>query len=98
MIAATGEDLRSSVLKDLIEKGNFTTNEIHFASGSDKLQVSSNDILNQIGEAMQNNPSIKFKIIGHTDSDGDSSSNQILSEKRAESVKDYLISNFNIFR
>jgi outer membrane protein OmpA-like peptidoglycan-associated protein len=46
---------------------------------------------------MQNNPSIKFKIIGHTDSDGDNNSNQILSEKRAESVKNYLISNFNIF-
>ena len=97
VIAATGEDLRSSVLKDFIEKGNFTTNEIHFASGSDELQASSNDILNQIGQAMQNNPSIKFKIIGHTDSDGDNSSNQILSEKRAESVKNYLISNFNIF-
>ncbi len=97
VIAETGEDLRSSVLKDLLEKGNFTTNEIHFASGSDELQASSNDILNQIGEAMQNNPSIKFKIIGHTDSDGDNSSNQILSEKRAESVKNYLISNFNIF-
>lgn len=97
VIAETGEDLRSSVLKDLLEKGNFTTNDIHFSSGSDELQSSSNDILNQIGEALQNNPTIKFKIIGHTDSDGDNSSNQILSEKRAESVKNYLISNFDIF-
>lgn len=97
VIAETGEDVRSTVLKDLLEKGNFTTNDIHFTSGSDELQPSSNDILNQIGEAMQNNPTIKFKIIGHTDSDGDNSFNQILSEKRAESVKTYLISNFNIF-
>lgn len=97
LIAETGTDVRSSVVKDLIEKGNFTTNDIHFDSGSDKIQASSHEILNQIGEAMQANPNMKFKIVGHTDSDGDTNSNLVLSEKRASAVKDYLTSKFNIF-
>jgi outer membrane protein OmpA-like peptidoglycan-associated protein len=35
-------------------------------------------------------------IIGHTDSDGDSQANQRLSQKRAEAVKDYVLSHFSI--
>ena len=34
----------------------------------------------------------EISIIGHTDSDGDSLYNMILSEKRAKSIKDYFIS------
>jgi outer membrane protein OmpA-like peptidoglycan-associated protein len=96
VIAETGTDVRSSVIKDLIEKGNFTTNDILFASGSDKIQQSSQDILNQIGEAMKSHPEAKFMIVGHTDSDGETNSNLTLSQKRAAAVKNYLVSNFNI--
>ncbi|MEZ4780149.1 MAG: OmpA family protein [Flavobacteriaceae bacterium] len=96
VIAETGTDLRSSVMKDLIEKGNFTTSNIRFASGSDKIDLSSKDILNEIGEAMQDNPEAKFMIVGHTDSDGDTQANQELSQKRAAAVKNYLVSNFSI--
>ena len=96
VIAETGTDLRSSVVKDLIEKGNFTTSDILFASGSDKIESVSQDILKQIGEAMKNHPEAKFMIVGHTDSDGETNSNLILSQKRAFAVKNYLVSNFNI--
>ncbi len=96
VIAETGTDLRSSVMKDLIEKGNFTTSDIRFASGSDKIEPSSKDILDQIGDAMQSNREMKFMIIGHTDSDGEESANVLLSKKRAAAVKTYLVSNFTI--
>ena len=82
VIAETGTDLRSSVVKDLIEKGNFTTSDILFASGSDKIESVSQDILKQIGEAMKNHPEAKFMIVGHTDSDGEEDFNQKLSEER----------------
>lgn len=96
LITETGTDERSLVQKELIEKGTFTTNDILFATNSDKIQASSFDILKQIGEAMESAPDMKFMIIGHTDSDGDDKANQLLSEKRAASVKNYLIGNFNV--
>ena len=96
IIAETGTDERSQVMKDLIEKGSFTTSDIRFSSGSDKIEASSAQILNQIGEAMKTAPSTQFLIIGHTDSDGDESANQKLSQDRANSVKKYLTQNFGI--
>jgi outer membrane protein OmpA-like peptidoglycan-associated protein len=35
---------------------------------------------------MKDHPEIKLSVEGHTDSDGDDASNQILSEKRAQAV------------
>ena len=37
------------------------------------------------------NPSIRIKISGHTDNQGDEKSNKILSENRAKAVVNYLI-------
>lgn len=96
LIAEAGTDRRSSVQKDLIEKGTFTTSDILFATNSDKIQTSSFKILKEIGEAMESAPSVKFMITGHTDSDGDEAANQTLSEKRALAVKNYLIENFDV--
>ena len=96
IITETDTDERSLIQKDLIEKGTFTTTEILFATSSDKIQSSSFDILKQIGEAMESAPNMKFMITGHTDSDGDATKNQTLSEKRAAAVKAYLIENFNV--
>lgn len=86
-VTSISDDLRTQ----LIEKGSFTTNNILFASGSDKIQPSSYTVLDEIASAMKSDNS-NFLITGHTDSDGDDTSNLALSKKRAESVKNYLIS------
>lgn len=39
---------------------------------------------------------MKIKIVGHTDSDGADADNLLLSKKRAESVKDKLVSSYQI--
>ena len=41
---------------------------------------------------MQEHPEINFNVEGHTDSDGDDAFNQTLSEKRAKTVMDKMVS------
>jgi outer membrane protein OmpA-like peptidoglycan-associated protein len=91
-VAEGGVDLR----RQLIEKGNFTTNGILFDSGSDIIQPQSYGIIRQISQTLQQEPSMKLKIIGHTDSDGSDDSNIVLSKKRAEAVKNALATIYNI--
>ena len=47
--------------------------------------------LDRLLKFMNSKPSIKILVEGHTDRLGSDKSNQILSEKRANSVKEYLI-------
>ena len=92
VLAEAGTDRRSRVLKDLMENGSFSTNAILFASNSDKIQASSNEIIQQIAEALKESKELKVQIIGHTDSDGDDTKNLLLSKKRAAAVKAKLVS------
>lgn len=53
VLSEAGTDRRSKVLKDLMESGSFSTNAILFAANSDKIQVSSNEIIQEIAEALK---------------------------------------------
>ncbi|MDR3652667.1 MAG: DUF5723 family protein [Paludibacter sp.] len=64
---------------------------IQFETGSDLIVKKSYSILNQIAVELIKNPTYLIEIRGHTDSIGDSKSNQVLSQKRAASVRKYLI-------
>lgn len=48
--------------------------------------------LNILADFMKSKPEIKILIEGHTDAVGDMQTNQVLSEKRAVAVRNYLIS------
>jgi OOP family OmpA-OmpF porin len=52
--------------------------------------------LNKVADFMAKYPETKAEIDGHTDSIGSASYNQKLSQRRADSVRDYLIKNFSI--
>lgn len=67
---------------------------IQYATGEDKLLPRSYKDLELILEYLNENPTKKIIIIGHTDNVGNASSNQKLSEKRAKSVYDYFVSNY----
>lgn len=65
-------------------------NNVFFEFDSDKLTADSKTELNKLFSLLSNNPSIKVEIQGHTDSKGNDKYNMKLSQKRAESVKNYL--------
>ena len=63
---------------------------------STNIKAGSEDILSTVGEILQNNATIKIKITGFTDSDGDDKKNLDLSKRRAAAVKDKLIKDYKI--
>ncbi len=72
----------------MIQDGKIIANGIRFDVGKSTLKPESMGIINKVVEMMQEHPDLKFSIEGHTDNDGDTESNQKLSENRAMSVKE----------
>jgi OmpA-OmpF porin, OOP family len=64
---------------------------IQFASGSAVIKPVSSKILNDIFNNAVLAENCKLAIYGYTDNVGNPTSNQVLSEKRANAVRDYLI-------
>ena len=71
---------------------------ITFASGSARLTPEAERTLASLGRALasQELAPFRFRIEGHTDTTGPREMNQTLSEARAATVRDYLISRFGI--
>lgn len=65
---------------------------IRFESGNNILKSESYNVLTQIVGLMNKYPQYSLRIKGHTDSQGSSSTNQALSEKRARACYDFLVS------
>lgn len=64
-----------------------------FVSGKSDLLPAAQVKLNDVADALtQQDPESKIVIEGHTDSQGTASSNQDLSQRRAEAVRAYLVS------
>jgi len=64
---------------------------IVFKSNSADILPASEQILNDAYETLRDNTNVAVEIGGHTDDVGKDASNQTLSEKRAESVKAWLV-------
>lgn len=75
-----------------IEKGLvFKLSAINFETGSNKLTNSSFDILDKMAEILKEYPGMIVEVGGHTDNVGDDQKNQVLSQNRANSVMNYLL-------
>jgi len=91
-VAAGGRKLYDAIA----EKGRVATQGIFFDSGSDRIRPESAPTLKEIGEMLKEHADLKLGIEGHTDNVGNAASNQTLSEKRAEAVRQELISRYGI--
>lgn len=66
---------------------------INFDTGKSTFKSDTYSSLQSIIKIMNDYPKANFRIEGHTDSVGTSQSNQLLSVRRANAVKDYLVTN-----
>jgi outer membrane protein OmpA-like peptidoglycan-associated protein len=66
--------------------------QVHFATGKATILPDSFALLQQVVDAIVRNNVKKVSVEGHTDNKGVKAANQTLSEDRARSVRDYLIS------
>lgn len=95
------QDLRLAVGKPdtrhkLVNEGKFVTSGILFDVNSDQIKPESHGILKEIAQVLNENETVKVKITGHTDADGDEKTNLDLSKRRAASVKTALSKDFGI--
>ena len=91
-IAAGRPDMRSKLLTE----GKLITYGIYFDTGKDIVKPESYATLKEIAAVLQENPDVRVRIVGHTDSDGNDASNLDLSKRRAASVKGSLTKDFSI--
>lgn len=70
----------------------FTLENVYFDFAKSTIREESFVALNNLAQALLDKLSTEIEISGHTDNVGDNDTNLILSQKRAESVRNYLIS------
>lgn len=67
-------------------------NQVSFKRGSFKIRTSSNKTIKMIVEILKEFENLRIEVAGHTDAVGAAKLNQSISLKRAEAVKDTLVS------
>ena len=86
------KDLKAIKFTQLLDEGMIVPlNNIFFQFGKFALLPSSIPELKRVASIVKKS-GFKVEIIGHTDYIGETEMNQTLSEKRAQSVKDFFIS------
>ena len=80
----------------LLTEGKWTTHGILFDVNSDRIRGESYGSLKEIAGVLKENPALRVRILGHTDSDGDVAGNLDLSKRRAGAVKNALATEFGI--
>lgn len=91
-VAAGLPDMRSK----LITEGKLVSYGIYFDVNKDVVKPESYGTLKGIADVLKENPTVRVKIVGYTDSDGADAANLDLSKRRGASVKAELIKNFGI--
>jgi len=90
-IQKINDDLQALSAKEPVAV-NTSFQNIEFEFGSEKLDVSAYKTLDQLADILiQNSASVKLNVAGYTDYIGSAEYNRILSVKRANAVRNYLL-------
>jgi OmpA-OmpF porin, OOP family len=91
-IESMQQEVVASEMFEKINKEGFIALYINFETGKSDIKPESQPIIDQLSEMLKQNPTLKISIEGHTDNVGGDITNQPLSESRAKSVMNALIS------
>jgi outer membrane protein OmpA-like peptidoglycan-associated protein len=79
-------------MQRLEEGAEFVLRNIYFDFDKSTLRHESVDELNRLVKIMEENPTLRIELTGHTDSRGATWYNNALSKKRSKVARDYLVS------
>jgi outer membrane protein OmpA-like peptidoglycan-associated protein len=91
-ITDASPDMRSKLLTE----GKLVSYGIYFDVNKDEVKPESYGTIKSIADVLVENASLRIKIVGHTDADGNDAANMDLSKRRAASVKNELVKTFGI--
>ena len=91
-IAVGAPDMRNKLLTE----GKIVSYGIYFDVNKDVVKPESYGSLKEIAAILNENPDLRIKVVGHTDSDGADDANLDLSKRRSASVKNELVTTFKV--
>lgn len=83
--SAKSVNLKTKSIKSL------TFQSIEFDGGSANLKSEMENDLHLVIDFLVSNPDFNLKIVGHTDAQGNADKNTLLSQKRADAIKNYIV-------
>lgn len=92
MVSVNADALADSLERD----GKVTLEGIYFDTGRDTLRAESYPALAQVGLLLRDQPGLSLMVVGHTDSTGSADANIRLSQRRAERVRDALVTRYGV--
>ncbi len=87
-----------SMVKQIKAQRRIRIYGIHFDVDKATIKPQSEPVIAQIAQLMRSNPAWRFRVEGHTDSDGGLAHNATLSQNRAQSVVNDLVKRYHIAR
>lgn len=81
----------SAMAAELDRSGQINLQGVYFDTGKATLKPASADAIEDVVAMMSQRPELKLQIVGHTDSVGNASANQVLSQDRANAVRNALL-------
>lgn len=83
--------IEESEALEAVDENTYRLNNVYFPLGKADILENSHVELAKVVKMMSENPEMEIRVDGHTDNQGDSRLNLILSMDRAKNVRDYLI-------
>ena len=83
----------NALANEIKKSGHVAVYGIHFDTGKAAILPDSGKVLGAVLKLLQDNADLKLHVEGHTDNVGAKAANQVLSQKRAQAVVGWLITN-----